>query len=211
CYAVPITPLCPVAGLVGVCSECREWFRPEMFSGSEHFAGYRFDPARGGLRPLYKTWAPPPMRCPAPGEPLYLLVRGFCDEERLGRLVGDTWGRIPDADRQPMRERLGWCPEKYYPTFLQGALRIEALPNWPEREGDLGMCLNSGRAIRLHSPTVAAMPDGVLATLIAHELGHVYQYASERSLTSEKPIEEDVIDVMTSWGFRDADIDEWQA
>jgi hypothetical protein len=207
-YSVPITPLCPVAGLVGVCDSCRRSFSPEMFSGRRFVADSRFDTATRRSQPVYTTWVPPPMVQPVPGEPVYLLLRGFTDEQRLGRVIREMWGRIPDAARQAMREYLQ--PSKTYEANLdKGALRVEALPNWPERVRCFGTTMNSGHAIRLHSPKATAMPDDVLATLVAYHMAGVYRVATAFTGGLSRDAEEDAPKIMQGWGFRDEDIDDW--
>jgi len=190
-----------------------------VFEGKPYLTGSLF-------KRLERTWTPPAMIRPIKGVPVYLLLRGFCeDEDRLGCLVRDTWERIPESDRQAMRKYLEKWSEDHEP-FNQGALRIEAIPNWPERGRAIGVCMDWGRAIRLHSPTLDAMPDDVARTLLAHELAHVFQLASDyRNLrkkylkglvvlfrnekSCKKLIEEDAIEVMMEWGFKDETIDHW--
>jgi hypothetical protein len=207
-HSVPISPLCPVAGLVGVCPTCREFLRPGLFHGESYTTGAFFDPrANAYLLTCSRTWRPPPMVQPIPRVPLFVLTRGFCDERRLRRCIRATWARIRGNASQAMVQHWMKGPTREDEDFSEGALRIEALPDWPDVDwpGYYGFTFNDGHAIRLDSAAVKAMPEDIVTTLVAHELAHVFQYA--RRL---EPIEEQAIDIMERWGFRDEEITEWE-
>lgn len=215
---LPATPHCPVTGMVGLCKGCLDRPWRQAFFGLEYRVS-TFDLETLKYVSEAKKWHPPPMVQPLKGVPIYVLSRGFCDDQRLADVVGEAWQRIPAGARKPMLkhwavEARAWCdwrdPDSWAPSLDSGALRIEALPSWPGFRCLYGQMLNDGHAIRLHSPTVQAMPDKVLMTLIAHELGHCYQYATlgERRW---KIIEAEVHEIMAGWGFRDTDIDAWAA
>lgn len=218
CYSVPITPRCPIAGLVGVCMSCFDWLkegapngesynvlRPNVFNGEPYRVRYS--------RTEKKRWIPPPMAQPIPRVPIYLLTRNFCNETRLRNCLCKTWQQIPNTHQKPMRKH--WMEPEYRDSgFCKGGLRVEALLNWPGRKNWLGQCLNKGHAIRLHAPSVDAMPDTVLMALIAHELGHTYQWAAHLLEGRPRPrgkekVEKDVHAIMQDWGFRQEDIYKW--
>jgi hypothetical protein len=208
-HPVPITPQTPIAGLIGVCLVCLESLKQFDYHGRSHYlapvifegAAYPTDALR--LRPL--QWTPPPMSQPVQGVPMHHLLRDFSDEHRLGELIRQTWERIPKSAREAM-VKLWRKPSSEGPSLITGALRIESLPNWPERSKKcLGQCLNGGRAVRLHSPTVNAMTDAAVMTLIAHELGHCYQWAI--SVRRSIDLEDHVIKLLSEWGFDNSDID----
>jgi hypothetical protein len=191
-YIVPPTPLCPVAGVVGLCRHCLGKPAYGAFEGAQYYVS-RF----GGFR----RWQPPPMVQPVPREPLYLLLRGFCDEERLARSIRSTWQRVPAAARGPLREH--WQTREGLHSLCNGPMRVEALPNWAERSRPtLGECWTRGHAIRLHSESVQTMPDEALAAVIAHELAHAFQHATECDWgPTVKEVEAAVDDCIRGWGF----------
>jgi hypothetical protein len=221
-YTVPITDVCPVAGLIGVCTPCfdklrvttRDWrervvLKPDVFEGKPYVTHYTHEAGAPGRVAHTSSWEPPPMVQPVPGVPMYVLQRGFVDDERLGACIAQTWARIP-PEAQHALVKMWERPDGEYSGLSKGALRIEALPGWPYRpRAALATCHNRGHAIRLHSPTVDAMPNGPLMTLIAHEVGHAYQDATFPGRKCQGSLEQDVVAVMAEWGFRDADVDDW--
>jgi hypothetical protein len=219
-HSIPVTPLCPVAGLVGLCPEClacmwgedrKPRFQyvpyPGGFNGEEYWLSSSLGEA--GLVHATNTWTPPAMFQPVRGVQIYLPRRGACDDDRLAAVVRKTWGAIPVAARRAMNSH--WqLPEEDTPGFCKGGLWIEALARWPGRGNRcMGQCWNDGHAIRLHSPTVNAMPDDVLAVLIAHELAHAYPSAARRELPRGLSVEENAVAIIEGWGFRDRDITDW--
>jgi hypothetical protein len=74
-------------------------------------------------------------------------------------------------------------------------------------------CSRSGCRIRFWSRIVAAMPDALVCDLIAHELAHVFQWASGRNLSEEVDtytVEENADWLVERWGFSSHAIDEWE-
>jgi hypothetical protein len=201
-FAVPISSRCPVAGLVGLCKACSERFGTGIFEGP-------VDGVTGAGESLPQSWTPPPLIQPVPGAPLYLIKRGITDDERLARCIAATWQRVPEDARLAMTTRwLSSEKDANEGALGTGALRIEALPHWEGRTQAMGMCLNRGRAIRLLSCFVDAAPDNHLKTIIAHELAHCFQDTADW-VEPETTIEEDAIEIMADWGFRNADIHDW--
>jgi hypothetical protein len=198
-YVVPPGPLCPVTGMVGICVHCL----PKVWS---HFAGEV--KCWGPFQRTDRSWSPPATVQPIPREPIYILIRKFCDEERLAELVRSSWTRIPARARRRLRAH--WKTQEGSHSLSSGPLRIEALPSWPEFRQCLGMCMTAGHAIRLHSLTVQAAPDEVVSTLIAHEIAHVYQFATGANWNRpNRVIKEEVSRLLDGWGFRESAISKW--
>jgi hypothetical protein len=198
-YVVPPGPLCPVTGMVGICIDCL----PKVWAHS-----YGEVKCWGPFQRTDGSWSAPASVQPIPREPIYILIRRFCDEDRLAELVRATWKRIPPRARRRMRSHWKIDPESH--SLCNGPLRIEALPSWPEFRQCLGMCMTAGHAIRLHSLTVQAAPDEVVSSLIAHEVAHVFQHATGASLSRpNRVIEAEVSRLLDGWGFRDRVIDLW--
>lgn len=204
-YSVPISAHCPIAGVVGLCQTCREmgWSLPDIFKGKPYpnFKGY-------SLHEL--TWAPPALLAPIKHEPIYIIKRGFCDEQKLCKALSCVWNRIPARAQAELRRYLTRVEEtSALGDLAKGAMRMEALPNWPGRAVYHGQCFNSGHAIRLHSVLLDVMPKKVIETLVAHEMGHSVLFARMRRSRHVENSEEAVIRLIASWGYRDADFDEW--
>ena len=208
-YLAPISERCPVATFVGVCRACLRkydprgrWDRPALL--------------RDGCR---CPWSPPPLIRPVAGEPLYVVPFGHADDGRLAGVVGGVWRGLPADARASMRQHLTPRIETGARDMIRrlnkGALRVEALRAFPGSRRNFGQCLHGGHTVRLSAPKVNPMPDPVLATLVAHELAHVYQHArryqwAATGLPNDPPDEEDdARRLMADWGFRDANIDDW--
>lgn len=222
-HAVPISDYCPVAGLVAVCKTCEPWVGPETFlTGKRFIASEKSVWATDKTVNEYKSWHPPAVVQPARGVPMYVLRRGALDDDRLARCLARTWNRLPGEARdsllvrwQSKREQgedFFWVGEREYDPFCEGgcAWKPRTLAVVPGTM-PLGLCLNRGHAIRLNARYAKPMPDAVLEVLLAHELGHCYQYAASKRTWLGPNCEAEVISLMAEWGFRNQDIDEWQA
>jgi hypothetical protein len=214
-YSVPITTLCPVAGQIGVCISCFETLRvqPLKEDCTEVLPRKIFNgvPYWDEIEQAHtRRWTPPHPAQPIKGVPIYQLLRGFSDEDRLGRCLRRTWKRIPRRAQQRITAFLEER-EPYHPTVSKGSLRIEALPDWPGRRKDLlGACMNQGHAIRLHSPTMNAAPVELVSFVVAHELGHTYQCAAglyDWGFDEEEHVEE----LLKKWGIDDTPFRAWNA
>jgi hypothetical protein len=94
---------------------------------------------------------------------------------------------------------------------------IALLDGWSGRvrgrglRGDMAVCSRSGCRLRFWSRIVAAMPDDLVCDLIAHELAHVFQWASGWNLIEEDSysVEEHADSLVELWGFSSDAIDEW--
>lgn len=214
-YSVPISEYCPVSGLVGVCKHCIG--RQAL---AEIFRGRPYGLWGKDAKVVETLWKPPALARPVNREPIFIIERGFCDEKKLGNAVSSVWDQVPARTRTTLRRLLSWkgykaddlpppWEKKEHGDFEQGALRVEALPCWPEHSNELGMCMHRGHAIRLKASLVTAMPDRVLETLFAHELAHSVQFAVAFSRGPLDFSEEGAIRIMASWGYRDKDIDRW--
>jgi hypothetical protein len=199
-YVITPTPLCPVTGVVGICKDCIELVSPRIFSGE----AYRIFHVHGKYE--HKVWRPPVEFIQVGSEPLYVIRRGFADDDRIAAVVADVWRHIPRAGRVALRRHLRTRKVHWLDN---GPLRIEALPDWPGRYRTIGECWNRGHAIGLVSTFVQAMPDEVLATLIAHEIGHSHQFATRKRFQCRKDAENDVVALISGWGYENPIVGHW--
>lgn len=205
-FIAPLSDECPVGTFVGVCRRC------VLVSTAR---GVHLDPPFlwYGFR---SDWSPPPLSRPVGGEPLYVVRFGHADDDRLARVVGRVWRKLPVEVRATLRWYLAPAVEAEAvtarPTLSKGALRVEALRVFPGSRRALGQCLHSGHTVRLLAEAVNAMPDKPLAALVAHELAHVYQEAAWKEFRRglyAGGVEEDARMLMTEWGFQEDVIDRW--
>lgn len=139
-----------------------------------------------------------------PRQNIYVVPYGFGDDERLARMILQTWKRIPLGPRRRILNH--WrCPDelemfvnvpkpKHKPKpndpfpFTLIRPRIELLSGWigglgddirteSEHRGELGAVFAHGHMLRFHAPMVDRIPDNLVCDLIAHELAHVWQYS----------------------------------
>ncbi len=173
------------------------------------------------------------------------LARDCADGHRFARIFRDTWRQIPLGDRRRMvkhwhtdermdsgwshprisrrmeRERFpisrsdyiasiqliaGWNKEYIYPHYL---------PDDAEHCGAFVTVAAMGHKLWFHAPSVARMPDNVVANLIAKGLAHVYQWATEPELFDDPDdpgnteyLEGDANQKVESWGFELYSIEE---
>ena len=76
------------------------------------------------------------------------------------------------------------------------------------RRGTVGVCSGGGHELRFWAPAVDRMPEECLATLVAHELGHVLLRARGRRPTEEELV---VRRLLWEWGFDEERLDDWLA
>lgn len=134
---------------------------------------------------------------------------GYGDDERFARLVRSTWFQIPYGHRRKMiefwRSSQSRAAPYWNPTF-------SLLVDWARRTpGMLGFCTGHGRELRFYAPAVDKMPDEVVRTLIAHEIGHVFVLANGSASDMDEESEEIEVRFLNDdwWGFDEAGIDEW--
>ncbi len=174
--------------------------------GASDFLAYRDNEGRVPSPPLVRV---------VPKEHVYVMRFGHSDDDRLARVVGRVWRKLPDEVRETMRGYL--CPQvedysdEVRPTLVKGALRVEALRTFPGSRLVLGQCMYGGRTIRLNAKLADAMSPAVLGHVVAHELAHVFQRAAwvgqERQIPDD--VETDAHELMAAWGFAQTAIDAW--
>lgn len=162
-------------------------------------------------------------------QPVYLTKIGHADDERFAQVFTTTWRTLPLRVRRRClsvwRELLMWGN----PVFRGMAPRIEVLDDWSGRDRytydkrNPSCCtaqvLSNPRPspsfmeIRFWAPVVDRLPEHLLATLIAHELCHVYlqSYGSEVPWWDDSDAEEEVVEgTISEWGYETAELDEWE-
>jgi hypothetical protein len=136
-------------------------------------------------------------------------------EPRFADLFAATFRRLPLEAR---RRILGWW-RKNRRSFNPFAPEIVlATREWmgktrQERRGVWALVTKVGTAMYFHAATVATTPDHVVCDLIAHELAHVYQWASGWRPTGDPAQdsldEEHANKLVVLWGFEVDTIDDW--
>jgi hypothetical protein len=115
--------------------------------------------------------------------------------------------RLAEAIRDVLKEIPAAVLYRHWGTA--GPL-IELVEEHPEGEWSLATEGRRGTEIRFHAEHVADMPDAVLNVLVAHELAHVFQHATDRinDLGADE-VENDVDVVLESWAFDPAVVRKW--
>jgi hypothetical protein len=134
---------------------------------------------------------------------------------RFAALFVSTWKRMPLWARRSILRQ--WRTTPFEKHLLTMAPAIELLSAWSNREprrglrGEMGCCARGGCMLRFWSKVVEVMPDDLVCDLIAHELAHVFQWASGVNVLEEDSylIEEDADILVKHWGFSADGIDEW--
>jgi hypothetical protein len=133
--------------------------------------------------------------------------------ERFVRLFRATWGRLPcHARRRILRHwKTGGDHLNFRPT-------IELLGDWAGRIGGEGLdgtkaaAGGDGHALRFRKDIVDAYPDDLVMDLIAHELAHIFGYASGwyRDGVEDPFRDEEEADALVEvWGFSSTAMDDW--
>ncbi len=146
---------------------------------------------------------------------LYFQVRGLSGDHRFVRLFKETWEKIPSCYQQVMLAhwKQGWGEDG--PEI---SIRDWTSDENPDDQTILGGVGLNGGMISFWAGTADIMPDDVVKSLVAHELGHVYQCAicfreglpedKERRTQLE---EEDADQRATRWKFSPDQRKEWKA
>jgi hypothetical protein len=141
--------------------------------------------------------------------------------QRVSRVIGQTWGRIPEQARRVIAGYLAHAvlktktdgaefvledmihsvaPEEVKTNEAEGCLEIRGYPRF-------GWVVRQQPAIHLCAPAVALLSDEALAHLVAHELAHFHDFANgRRPHTNEAEREEqerEVNALVKSWGIDD--------
>ena len=149
---------------------------------------------------------------------IYLIPIGHGDDQRFARNFRTTWRLIGKEERRSLTDY--WRnpdPMRMMPQLLSPV--IELLDDWSGRSDELGGCTNNGHKFMFWAVGVDAMPDDMVQTLIAHELGHAYRRAIGRDIfdpvnppTEAKEREEEFqtrLLVGGVWGFDEEALTEW--
>jgi hypothetical protein len=150
---------------------------------------------------------------------IYLMRCGHGDDERFARGFRKTWRRLGKDVRRSLTDY--WRdPDIVYMGLQLVFPTIEVLDDWSGRnEGEAGVCKLNGHLFRFLAPLVDAMPDDILATLIAHELAHAYRAAvgilvldPDNPLTAEENGRDELETrqlVHGTWGFDEDALGSW--
>jgi hypothetical protein len=113
------------------------------------------------------------------------------DGDRFARLFTETWSRLPPDTQAGICTH--WAKEE------DQEVRIE-LSNWLRKSlnRDAQVAL-LGYELMFDAAEVDRMPDPVVKALIAHELAHVFQYATGRNLKED--LESDAEDLVCEWSL----------
>lgn len=160
--------------------------------------------------------------------------------DRFAKAFRSVWKQIPLGPRRGMLRH--WRTDEM--RFLSGFIHpsrvvrlnetipqqwlispsIEILPPWWIEDGRdddmnplrgvMGAACRKGHSLKFHDAIVDALPDNLLADLIAHELAHVWQESiglEKRFGFEPEPgdLEQDADEIMEHWGFSAEAIDEW--
>jgi hypothetical protein len=133
--------------------------------------------------------------------------------KRFVRLLRETWRRLPCYARR-----------RILAHWRSGIAHLDSSPmiglhgDWEGRIGGIGLggtkahTCRGGDMLRFWSDIVDAYPDELVRDLIAHELTHVFGYASDWYCDDlDDPIqdEQDADALTEMWGFSSTAIDDW--
>jgi len=132
------------------------------------------------------------------------------DPRRFWNLVCETWSRIAEAGRAEI--------DAHWRTLLDGFdpqewPRILLARDWEGRgPRDWGMCNEKGLSLHFFAPIIEEMPDDVAHLLIAHELGHVVEFARWRPGMpgSKADMEAAVWQITEGWGLPASALRRWE-
>lgn len=160
---------------------------------------------------------------------LHLLSHGLADEQRFAEVFRSVWRTIPLRDKRKMvanwrtfrdelRDSFAKANQSPPARMLKMMPKIEIL-NFKDdwfRSGEkwvLAQCKDMGTVLSFKAAWVDALPEKHLATLVAHELAHVYQvsYLGEQHYDNDRElVEEQISDILGSWGFDQEALEEWE-
>jgi hypothetical protein len=120
---------------------------------------------------------------------LFLVRHGHGNDERFATVFRAMWERIPKETRAIL-ERFWWSDGHRRCTTFWGP-EIELLNDWEGREkySAATVLIDKERIkfrMKFFSAFFAAIPDDIAQIWIAHEMAHVYQFATD-SLYSHTP------------------------
>jgi hypothetical protein len=94
--------------------------------------------------------------------------RGVCTVRREANRGAESYSIPPEAFIPRIELISGWL----------GAGVPDDIVDESEHRGELAAVFARGHVIRFHAPTFTKMPGSIAADVIAHELAHVYQWAT---------------------------------
>jgi hypothetical protein len=142
------------------------------------------------------------------------------EAQRFARLFVETWKRIRLGPRRAILRH--WRDDRKNHT-LTFSPWIELSSSWTGQEvrrgghglrGTKANTSSRGHKLRFWSKIVAVYPDNLVQDLIAHELAHVYQWATDRQpegFDDAMLVEEDADWLMRVWRFDLDAMDYWDA
>ena len=163
---------------------------------------------------------------------LFLLQRGFGNDERFRQLFRTAWRRIPFAYRRLMVKH--WRCDDDPDSGIAWSPNIQLLVEWGDAEGwgaqrkdgkiwcmqqrtdEYAIMSTRGHRLFFYAPSIDAMPDSIVQDIIAHELAHVCQAAEgdERVPVEElrllDPREMDANKIIADWDFDPDSVDVWE-
>ncbi len=151
---------------------------------------------------LFDVWTPP-----APAMPAGVFTGSESSPDpqvrKMAGIVAGVLAGLPELDR--------WLVEDHL-RERQTVLAVRSLPN------DYAHVAGNAAEVAFDLLTVLSAPDGVLACLAAHELGHVWQLGCGRiegrgRLTPflREHVERDVHDLQAAWGYPRSILLDWVA
>jgi hypothetical protein len=135
-----------------------------------------------------------------PSVHLQFRVKGG-DGDRFARLFQEVFSRLPDNDRGIILRH--WAEAVY--------LSLELSNSWADHAEKLGNSAACGWELQFNAEEVDLAPEDAVRCLIAHELAHVYQYASGINRTPGFEFESDAYERVKAWGFERRTWGNWEA
>lgn len=156
-----------------------------------------------------------------PASGLWLLKLGIGNDERFAQIFRDTWRQIPLKARRLIvkfwrRNTPPWAATGLRSPTIQLTDYWEFSERSWRQKNELGICGLDGHGLFFYGPVVDKMPQRHVEELIAHELAHVVQSATDGPPHTDRTIArifdttENIADeYMEGWGFDSEAMDEW--
>jgi hypothetical protein len=133
--------------------------------------------------------------------------------ERFAWLFVETWRRLPYVARRRVLRH--WKTDLGAVTQLSP--QIDLLPDWSGRGDEPGLggakaaVGGLGRQTAFWTRIIDAYPDELVRDLIAHELAHVFQWATGWDIDQAGPCtcEQEAEVLVEAWGFSSTAMDDW--
>jgi len=152
-----------------------------------------------------------------PTSGLYLTAWGHCDDARFAEQFRLAWKQIPMRCRKAIVAH--WLLWGKVTGNRKGAAPfLEVLPyksDWergPSRYA-VAQCSQGGNSLSWNSGFVDALPDEHLRCFIAHELAHVFLFATDPTHFADgdyEVAELQVFQTLEAWGFDESAREEWE-